>query len=138
MCIHVCMVSDKVPRGVRALCSCGWHGVSYVKIWIFMDTYIYIHIHTHIHVYICICMYIYIYICIYIYMYIYTYILLYTYRLGIKKSFCFALWRAKPKDFLIPNPKKTRAGPDGPNASGWYGRLRGMVSPLSVINSDQP
>ena len=33
---------------------------------------------------------------------------------------------------------KTRPGSYGPNTSGWYGRLRGPISPLLVINSDQP
>ena len=36
--------------------------------------------------------------------------------------------------FLVPNP---RPGPDGPRASGWYGRLRELISPLSLLNSDQ-
>jgi len=47
----------------------------------------------------------------------------------------------KQNDFLVPSPKKTHPGPDGQNASGWYGRLRHErpISPLSVmINSDQP
>jgi len=35
------------------------------------------------------------------------------------------------KEFWEPNP---RPGPDGPNASGWYGRLCGPISPLSVIH----
>jgi len=30
-----------------------------------------------------------------------------------------------------------RPGPDGPNASGWYRRLREPISPLSLVNSDQ-
>jgi len=30
--------------------------------------------------------------------------------------------RGKPNEFLEPNPKKTRPGPDGPNASGWGAR----------------
>jgi len=42
-----------------------------------------------------------------------------------KKSFPF---------FLVPNP---RPGPDGPRASGWYGRLREPISPLSLLNSHQ-
>ena len=45
---------------------------------------------------------------------------------GKKKCFCF---------FLLLNP---RPGPDGPRASGWYGRLRELISPFSVLNSDQP
>jgi len=43
----------------------------------------------------------------------------------------------KQKDFLVPSPKKTQPGPDGSNAPGWYGRLRGPISPLSVFNSVQ-
>jgi len=30
-----------------------------------------------------------------------------------------------------------RPGPDGPNASGWYRRLREPISPLSLFNCDQ-
>ena len=30
-----------------------------------------------------------------------------------------------------------RPGPNGPNASGWYGRLRGPILTLSVTNCDQ-
>jgi len=33
--------------------------------------------------------------------------------------------------------KKERPGPDGPNASGWYRRLREPISPFSVFNSVQ-
>ena len=38
------------------------------------------------------------------------------------------------KKFLVPNP---RPGLDGPNASGWYGRIRGPILTLSVIICDQ-
>ena len=41
------------------------------------------------------------------------------------------------KSFWYPTPKKNRAGPDGPNASGWYERLRRPISPLSVFKSVQ-
>jgi len=40
----------------------------------------------------------------------------------------------KQKLFLILSP---RPGPDGPNASGWYRRLREPISPLSLLNCDQ-
>ena len=36
--------------------------------------------------------------------------------------------------FLVLSP---RPGPDGPNASGWYRRLREQISPLSLLNCDQ-
>jgi len=38
------------------------------------------------------------------------------------------------KLFLVLSP---RPGPDGPNASGWYRRLREPISPLSLLNCDQ-
>ena len=41
----------------------------------------------------------------------------------------------KQQDY--PTQNETRPGPDGPNASGWYGRLRGPISPFSLFNSDQ-
>ena len=40
----------------------------------------------------------------------------------------------KQKLFLVLSP---RPGPDGPNASGWYTRLREPISPLSLLNCDQ-
>jgi len=43
----------------------------------------------------------------------------------------------KQKDFLVPSPKKKQPGPDGPNALGWCGRLRGPILPLSLIDSDK-
>jgi len=36
--------------------------------------------------------------------------------------------------FWVPNP---RPGPDGPLVSGWYERLHELISPLSLLNSDQ-
>jgi len=36
--------------------------------------------------------------------------------------------------FLVLSP---RPWPDGPNASGWYRRLREPISPLSLLNCDQ-
>ena len=41
----------------------------------------------------------------------------------------------RDKRFFGTQPKKN--GPDGPNASRWYGQLRGPISPLLVLNSDQ-
>jgi len=41
----------------------------------------------------------------------------------------------KQKLFLVLSPSP---GPDGPNASGWYRRLRKPISPLSLLNCDQP
>jgi len=49
-------------------------------------------------------------------------------------------WAKKEKNkccFWYPAQKRTQPGPDGSNASGWYGRLRGPILLLSVINSDQ-
>jgi len=40
----------------------------------------------------------------------------------------------KQKLFLVLSP---RPGPDGPNASGWYRRIREPISPLSLLNCDQ-
>jgi len=40
----------------------------------------------------------------------------------------------KQKLFLVLNP---RPGLDGPNASGWYRRLRQPISPSSLLNCDQ-
>jgi len=40
----------------------------------------------------------------------------------------------KQKLFLVLSP---RPGPDGPNASGWYRRLREPISPFSMFNSVQ-
>jgi len=40
--------------------------------------------------------------------------------------------------FWYPAQKKQHPGPDGSNASGSYGRLRGPISSLSVFNSVQP
>jgi len=40
----------------------------------------------------------------------------------------------KQGEFLVPNP---RHGLDGANALRWYGRLRELIPPLSVINSNQ-
>ena len=46
--------------------------------------------------------------------------------------------RRKTKIFFgTPPQKKNHPGPDGPKALGWCGRLRGPISSLSVINSDQ-
>jgi len=42
--------------------------------------------------------------------------------------------RKKKKLFLVLSP---RPGPDGPNASGWYRRLREPTSLLSLLNCDQ-
>jgi len=42
--------------------------------------------------------------------------------------------RKKQKLFLVLSP---RPGQDGPNASGWYRRLREPISPLSLLNCDQ-
>jgi len=42
--------------------------------------------------------------------------------------------RKKTKLFLVLSP---RPGPDGPTASGWYRRLRELVSPLLLLNCDQ-
>jgi len=36
-----------------------------------------------------------------------------------------------------PAQNRTQPGLDGPNTSGWYGRLRGLISPLLLLNSDQ-
>jgi len=49
-------------------------------------------------------------------------------------------WRLSKKTkikkiFWYQAQEKTEPGPDGPNALGWYGRLRGPISPLSLINS---
>jgi len=41
------------------------------------------------------------------------------------------------KSLWYPTQKQTRPGPDGPNASGWYKRLRGLILPLSVSTSVQ-
>jgi len=41
------------------------------------------------------------------------------------------------KPLWYPAHEKTQPKLDASNASGWYGRLRGPISPLSVINSDQ-
>jgi len=41
-------------------------------------------------------------------------------------------WK-KTKLFLVLSP---RPGPDGPNTSGWYRRLREPISPLSLLNCD--
>ena len=49
-------------------------------------------------------------------------------------------WAKKEKNkkiFGYLAQQKTQPGPDGPKASGWYGRLRGPISPLSLIHSDQ-
>ena len=43
--------------------------------------------------------------------------------------------RKKQKLFLVLNP---RPGPDGPNASYWYRRLRERISPLSLLIGDHP
>ena len=40
----------------------------------------------------------------------------------------------KQKLFLVLSP---RPGPHGPNASGWYKRLREPISPLLLLNCDQ-
>jgi len=42
--------------------------------------------------------------------------------------------KRKKKLFLALSP---RPGPDGPNASGWYRRLRQPISPLSLLKCDQ-
>jgi len=42
--------------------------------------------------------------------------------------------RKKQILFLVLSPWP---GPDGPNASGWYRRLREPISPLSLLNCDQ-
>jgi len=45
--------------------------------------------------------------------------------------------RGKTKRLFGTQPKKkTRPGPDDPNTSGWYGRLRGPILLLSVSNYD--
>jgi len=44
--------------------------------------------------------------------------------------------RKRTKKLLL-SPKENQPGPDGLYASGWYGRLREPISPLSLINSDQ-
>jgi len=46
-------------------------------------------------------------------------------------------WRLRKKKeifFFGTQPKKKHPGPDGPNASGWYGRLREPISPLYIDN----
>jgi len=55
--------------------------------------------------------------------------------------------RGEKKDFLVPKnlghdpllhgPKKNQTGPDRPNASGWYWRLREPISLLSLLSSDE-
>jgi len=42
--------------------------------------------------------------------------------------------RKKQKSFLVLS---SRPGQDGPNASGWYRRLREPISPLLLLNCDQ-
>ena len=37
----------------------------------------------------------------------------------------------------LPSPNQIEPGPDGPNVSSWYGRLRGLMSPFSLLYSDQ-
>jgi len=47
-------------------------------------------------------------------------------------------WETKEIDRKIFRyPKKIQPMPDGSNASGWYGWLRGLISLLSVFNSVQ-
>jgi len=48
-------------------------------------------------------------------------------------------WPRPEKKLAQAGKKKNWPRPDaiGPNDSGWYGRLRGPILPLSQINSDQ-